>query len=73
MRIELKLNGETRYRAGWRGCLVLQVGYSSEYRDMSDPTYGLNPRDGEVTQEWRDASIEDLQELHRKEKQNDRS
>lgn len=61
----MKITGETRYR-DHKGKLILQVEYGSRYNDMSDPTYGKNPRDGEVTNKWRDANIYDLQELIKK-------
>lgn len=61
------MTGQTRARSNWRGKLILQVEIKSP-----NPTYPRAPRPGPYDPWssgafcfWRDATIEDLQELGR--------
>jgi hypothetical protein len=60
----MALTGRYRYRLGWRRRLVLQVEHT-----FKASTFFTCPRPGrDVTfdaTEWRDATIEDLQEIDR--------
>lgn len=59
----MKLTGQTRYRSGWRGKLILQVEYSCHHiKDLNGSGY----YDDWSTRHWRDATIQDLSELGRR-------
>jgi len=48
----------TRFRSGWRGCLVLQIEETYNNADGRDP-YDM----GQTVKRWRDAKTEDLAAL----------